>query len=275
MDKTYPVSIKKLESHNDSTTSHANGFDNPVLIIAKTDISKIDPTVNGLYDMGDVSIRTSDKKMIGNIGVDLNVRDGVMYRDGYIQVLSDSKVLGNTVAQITISISPDGTEKYILTNAILKDVNATSPTANSHVATKKYVDDKVFPNYQNSVIIRSRTGQMKVQYEDNLTKYSNYVDVSANATGLPGHESVSATATQYTRLITAKVDCILHVTDGSNPVGIRCNGSTEFVSIPLGMDNLPGSVQLYLKTGDSVAVRAGEASNTTLDPLAIVVIPFE
>lgn len=136
---------------------------------------------------------------------------------------------------------------------------------------KQYIK---IPDYQNTVVLRSRNSVCNVSYNTNASVYNKYVTVDVPNKGSDGYNTVVTSADKYTRTLTAKTDCILIVTDGSNPVGIKQNNTSSFVSIPIGTESLPGTVQLQLSVGDKVIIRSG-SSEGELDPLVVVCIPYK
>lgn len=131
------------------------------------------------------------------------------------------------------------------------------------------------PDYQNSIVIRSRNEVTNVSYSDNVSLYSKYVTIDDPITGRDGYQVVSNKSTTYTRTITAKVSCQILVVDGGNPVGIKTDGATSWVSFPLGFSNYPGAHTFKLNDGDALMIRTSSKDASDVDPNVIILIPYK
>ena len=131
------------------------------------------------------------------------------------------------------------------------------------------------PDYQNTIVVRSKNDSFTVQYEDNKSLYSEYIDVSNAASGLTGWESVTNSSSNLTRTITVLKPCLMVVSDGSSPIGFKGNGQSTFKRINLGYSTQSISMQLAVSTGDVIKVRAGDSSDRSKDICLILVIPYK
>ena len=131
------------------------------------------------------------------------------------------------------------------------------------------------PDYQNTIVVRSKNDSFTVQYEDNKSLYSEYINVSDAGSNLIGWESVTTSASHFTRTITVLKPCLIVVSDGRNTIGFKGNGQSTFKRINLGYSEQSISIQLAVSTGDVIKVRAGDASNRTVDVCLFLVIPYK
>ena len=137
----------RISTHNLNITAHPNGFKHCVKITSNESLES--PTTNNTHkDIGDVSFLSNNGTTIANVGVD-TARDstGNVFRIIYMQVLSDTTDQ-NKHATIALKVTPSGGNKIIHSDATFQTIStdrctATTPTANIHIANKKYVDDKI------------------------------------------------------------------------------------------------------------------------------------
>ena len=116
------------------------------IFINSTDSVNKEVSENEYVDIGDICFRDKNNVITGYVGSDVCVKDGKKCLNTYIQTIGNPS---NTANKSTLSVfsSVDGSIHRVESTAPLKvsldqcTTNIT-PTANNHIASKKYVDDK-------------------------------------------------------------------------------------------------------------------------------------
>ena len=117
------------------------------IFINSTDSVNKEVSENEYVNIGDVCFRDKDNVITGFVGSDICMKDGKKCLNTYIQTIGNPS---DTTNKSTLSVfsSVDGSIHRVESTAPLKvslDQCTTNiiPTANNHIASKKYVDDKL------------------------------------------------------------------------------------------------------------------------------------
>ena len=136
-----------------------------VIFINSTDSVNKEVSENEYVNIGDVCFRDKNNVITGFVGSDVCMKDGKKCLNTYIQTIGNPS---DTTNKSTLSVfsSVDGSIHRVESTAPLKvsldqcTTNIT-PTANNHIASKKYVDDKAAvtsrPDYSKSVGLGGRS----------------------------------------------------------------------------------------------------------------------
>ena len=140
------------------------------IFINSTDSVNKEVSENEYVDIGDICFRDKNNVITGYVGSNVCVKDGKKCLNTYIQTIGNPS---NTTNKSTLSVfsSVDGSIHRVESTAPLKvaldqcTTNIT-PTANNHISSKKYVDDKAsaiqasikyLPDYSKAVSLSGST----------------------------------------------------------------------------------------------------------------------
>ena len=181
MNKTYPSSVKELESHDTSQNSHPNGFAHRLGVsegvyidisnnkISDTSITVDKPVVDlGEFYFVDFSNMVPDSNsptgeypyVCGQYGLDRgkDINSDLLYYSINIQIFNPNVMDDNTTtkvsencATIDLRLYDDGT-KQLVSDALFVGINCSDPITENNIVNKKYVD-KHFDAHENEIKI--------------------------------------------------------------------------------------------------------------------------